>query len=84
MSKPQPLAAAVIEVRQELARASAMLDVKRFDEAAELLARIVATEPESSRAWCLMARAHLGAGRYPEAVETASGIPARVCSGGYR
>ena len=62
----------MIEIRQELARASAMLDVKRFDEAAELLARIVAAEPENSRAWCLMARAHLGADRYHEAVETAS------------
>jgi tetratricopeptide (TPR) repeat protein len=51
----------VIELRRELARASAMLDVRRFDEASALLARIVAAEPESSRAWCLMARAHLGA-----------------------
>ena len=63
---------AVIELRQELARASAMLDVKRFDEAAGLLARIVAAEPENSRAWCLMARAHLGADRYHEAIEAAS------------
>jgi len=63
---------AVIELRQELARASAMLDVKRFDEAAGLLARIVAAEPENSRAWCLMARAHLGAERYHEAIEVAN------------
>jgi Flp pilus assembly protein TadD len=62
----------VIELRQELARASAMLDVRRYDEASELLARIVAAEPESSRAWCLMARAHLGADRYAEAVEVAN------------
>ena len=62
----------MIEPQQELARASAMLDVKRFDEASELLARIVAAEPESSRAWCLMARAHLGADRYHEAVEVAN------------
>jgi tetratricopeptide (TPR) repeat protein len=62
----------VIELRQELARASAMLDVRRFDEASQLLARVVAAEPESSRAWCLMARAHLGAERYTEAVSTAN------------
>jgi tetratricopeptide (TPR) repeat protein len=62
----------MIEVRQELARASAMLDVKRYDEASGLLARIVAAEPENSRAWCLMARAHLGADRYHEAVEVAN------------
>jgi tetratricopeptide (TPR) repeat protein len=62
----------MIELRQELARASAMLDVRRYDEASRLLARIVAAEPDSSRAWCLMARAHLGADRYAEAVEVAN------------
>ena len=62
----------MIELRRELARASAMLDVKRFDEASALLSRIVAAEPDSARAWCLMARAHLGADRYAEAVEVAN------------
>ncbi len=62
----------MIELRQELARASAMLDVKRFDEASELLARVVSAEPESSRAWCLMARAHLGADRYADATVAAN------------
>ncbi len=62
----------MIELRQELARASAMLDVRRFDEASELLARVVSTEPESSRAWCLMARAHLGSDRYTEAIAAAN------------
>jgi Flp pilus assembly protein TadD len=62
----------VIEVREELARASAMLDVRRFDEASALLARLVSAEPESSRAWCLMARAHLGAERYTEAISAAN------------
>src|SRR5580658_7119490 len=64
--------APVIDPRHELARASAMLDVRRFDEAAQLLARVVAAEPDSSRAWCLMARAHLGAERYTEAIEVAN------------
>jgi tetratricopeptide (TPR) repeat protein len=62
----------VIELREELARASAMLDVRRFDEASALLARVVSAEPESSRAWCLMARAHLGAERYTEAISAAN------------
>ena len=62
----------MIELGQELARASAMLDVRRFDEASALLARVVSTEPESSRAWCLMARAHLGAERYHEAISAAN------------
>ena len=61
----------MIDLAQELARASAMLDVRRFDEASQLLARVVSAEPESSRAWCLMARAHLGADRYIEAVTAA-------------
>ena len=60
------------EVSQELARASTMLDVRRFDEASALLARVVSAEPESSRAWCLMARAHLGAERYTEAISAAN------------
>ncbi len=62
----------MIELRQELARASAMLDVRRFDEASALLARVVSAEPESARAWCLMARAHLGAERYTEAIGAAN------------
>ena len=49
-----------------------MLDVRRFDEASTLLSRIVAAEPDSARAWCLMARAHLGADRYAEAIEVAN------------
>ena len=61
----------MMELRQDLARASAMLDVRRFREASELLARVVSAEPESSRAWCLMARAHLGADRYADAVTAA-------------
>jgi tetratricopeptide (TPR) repeat protein len=49
-----------------------MLDVRRFDEASALLARVVSAEPESSRAWCLMARAHLGTERYAEAITAAN------------
>ncbi len=62
----------MIELRQELARASAMLDVRRYDEATALLALVVAAEPESSRAWCLMARAHLGNDRYTDAIDAAN------------
>jgi tetratricopeptide (TPR) repeat protein len=59
-------------VAQELARASAMLDVRRYDEATSLLAQLVAAEPESSRAWCLMARAHLGTSRFTDALAAAN------------
>src|SRR5581483_9710903 len=70
----------VVELRHELARASTMLDVRRFDEATELLARLVAAEPESGRAWCLMARAHLGSERYAHAIDAADEWPHRLAS----
>jgi tetratricopeptide (TPR) repeat protein len=60
------------DLRQELARAATMLDLGRYDEASSLLARVVAAEPASGRAWCLFARAHLGAGRYQAAVDAAN------------
>lgn len=60
------------EIREELARAAAMLDLGRYDEASALLARLVSAEPGSGRAWCLFARAHLGADRFAEAVDAAS------------
>src|ERR1700749_4067055 len=60
------------ELRQELARADAMLDKKRYDQACGVLSRLVAAEPENARAWCLLARAHLGAGRHQSAVEAAN------------
>jgi tetratricopeptide (TPR) repeat protein len=60
------------EIREELARAATMLDLGRYDEATTLLARLVSAEPGSGRAWCLFARAHLGADRFAEAVESAN------------
>src|ERR1700683_2488836 len=77
-------ALSVNDLRHELARASAMLDVRRFDEAAQLLARVVAAEPDRSRAWCLSARAPLGAcpaagaARAPRRLATAADAPARA------
>jgi tetratricopeptide (TPR) repeat protein len=60
------------ELREDLSRAQTMLDLGRYDEATTLLARLVAAEPGSGRAWCLFARAHLGADRFTEAVEAAN------------
>lgn len=59
------------EIRQELTRATTMLDLGRYTEAGRLLAAVVASEPENARAWCLLARAHLGAGHYADAVTAA-------------
>ena len=61
----------MIEARQELARAATMLDLGRYDEAGSLLAQVVADEPANGRAWCLFARAHLGAGRHADAANAA-------------
>jgi tetratricopeptide (TPR) repeat protein len=59
------------EIANDLARAQAMLQVKRHDEAASLLAWVVAAQPGDGRAWCLLAAAHLGAGRYQDAADAA-------------
>jgi len=59
-------------MKEELARAATMLDLGRYDEASMLLARLVSAEPGSGRAWCLFARAHLGADRFADAVEAAN------------
>ena len=59
------------EVTVELDRARVMLDLKRYDQAASVLARIVAEEPAHSRAWCMLAAAHLGSGRYQETLAAA-------------
>jgi Flp pilus assembly protein TadD len=58
-------------VAPDLARAQAMLDLKRYDQAANLLALVVAVEPTDSRAWCLLAQAHLGNAQCQEAVAAA-------------
>ncbi len=55
----------------DLRRASAMIEVSRFCDAARLLAGCVAAAPDNSRAWCLLARAQLGAGRAGEALAAA-------------
>ena len=55
----------------ELGRAATMIELGRHDEATRLLAGVVAASPDSARGWCLMSRAHLGAGRGAEAVTAA-------------
>ena len=62
----------MLELRQDLQRASAMLDVRRYDAATALLGRVVAADPDSGRAWCLLARAHLGTERYLDALAAAN------------
>jgi tetratricopeptide (TPR) repeat protein len=62
----------VTGVAVDLDRVGVLVDLKRHEEAAGLLARIVAAEPANSQAWCLFAVVHLGAGRHEEAAAAAS------------
>ena len=55
----------------DLSRAATMIELGRHEEATRLLASVVAAAPDSSRGWCLLSRAHLGAGRPAEAVTAA-------------
>jgi tetratricopeptide (TPR) repeat protein len=59
------------EVTLELERARVMLDLKRYDQATSLLARIVAEEPAHGRAWCMLAAAHLSNSQYQESLAAA-------------
>ena len=59
------------EVVRDVAHASVLVDLKRYHEAASVLACILAAEPADGQAWCLLAAARLGAGRYREAVAAA-------------
>src|SRR5262249_39960892 len=70
------------ELPQGLARASAILDIRRFDEASALPARVVSAEPGGAPGWgpeagCMMARAHVGTDRYTEGATAANGAVAR-------
>jgi tetratricopeptide (TPR) repeat protein len=56
----------------DLSRASVMIDLGRYRDAARLLATVLARSPASSRGWCLLSRAHLGDGNAPEAVAAAA------------
>jgi len=55
----------------DLSRAATMIELGRHDEATSLLATVVAADPDGSRGWCLLSRAHLGAGRGAEALAAA-------------
>jgi tetratricopeptide (TPR) repeat protein len=44
----------------DVERARALCDLARFGDAAQLLQRVVAADPQNARAWCLLAQARLG------------------------
>ncbi|MGI8647874.1 MAG: hypothetical protein DLM55_00675 [Acidimicrobiales bacterium] len=55
------------EVRAVVARVGVLLQAGRFDEARQLLASLIADDPDNSMLWQLMAVAHYGAEKYSEA-----------------
>ncbi|MGO8959137.1 MAG: tetratricopeptide repeat protein [Streptosporangiaceae bacterium] len=56
----------------DLRRASIMIDMHRYRDAAQLLATVLASQPDNARAWCLLARTHLGRGNFAAAVQAAA------------
>jgi tetratricopeptide (TPR) repeat protein len=59
------------DVGLELERASALCELRRFEEAIELLQQLLAREPDSAPAWCLLAQAQLGVGDAYAALDAA-------------
>ncbi len=55
----------------DLGRASIMIDLHRYSEAARLLSSVLAAQPDNSRAWCQLSRTHLGTGNCAAAVQAA-------------
>lgn len=55
----------------DLGRASIMIDLHRYSEAARLLSTVLAGQPDNSRAWCQLSRSHLGTGNWADAVQAA-------------
>lgn len=52
-------------------RARALCDLRRFGDAVQTLTAILGREPQNPYAWCLMARAQLGAGHSDAALQAA-------------
>lgn len=58
-------------VAVEIERARALCELARFDDAAPLLRRAVAAEPQNADAWCLLAQAELGRRHDEDALQAA-------------
>jgi tetratricopeptide (TPR) repeat protein len=57
--------------REQVAKARALLDVGRADEAASVLVQLLASQPGNQEAWCLLGAAHLRSLRSAESIECA-------------
>jgi tetratricopeptide (TPR) repeat protein len=79
----------VTDLSRQRERAGVLLSMRRYEEAVRLLADVVAAEPDSPRAWCMLAQAQLGVGRAHDgllaarraiALDPALGWPHRLAS----
>jgi tetratricopeptide (TPR) repeat protein len=61
----------MIDTRTERERARVLLSMRRYEDAARMLAVLVAAEPDDAQTWCLLAQAELGAGRSREGLKSA-------------
>jgi tetratricopeptide (TPR) repeat protein len=77
------------DTRTERERARVLLSMRRYEEAARVLAALIAADPDSGQAWCLLAQAELGAGhpreglaaaRHATALDPAAGWAHRLAS----
>jgi tetratricopeptide (TPR) repeat protein len=57
--------------RETIAKAQALLDAGRADEAAAILSTALATDPGTWRAWCMLGVAHVNRARYRDARDCA-------------
>ena len=60
------------DLAADLGRAAMLIDLGRSADAARLLSGMLAGQPDSSRGWCLLARARLGSGDAAGAVGAAA------------
>jgi Flp pilus assembly protein TadD len=57
----------VAGIVRELERAETLIELRRFDEAASTLHRLLGHDPENGRGWCLLAQAQLARGDFAAA-----------------
>ena len=54
-----------------LEKATVLIELRRFAEAADMVARVIAGDPENGHAWCVLAQAYLGLDKPAEALKAA-------------
>jgi tetratricopeptide (TPR) repeat protein len=60
-----------LDARSEFRRAEALIELRRFDEAMDVLARAISIDHDAPRGWCLLAQTQLGLGDPDAALQSA-------------